>query len=87
MSVCEDVARSLYLELRARNLELWVEDDPEGGPLDYGIEVTGLYRLPDALAEEVLERIGRNEEGLVRVLLDYRDPDIRAVRAEGNHRC
>ena len=87
MSVCEDVARSLYLELRALNLELWVEEDPEGGPLDYGIEVTGLYRLPDALAEEVRQRIGRNEEGLVRVLLDHRDRDIGAVRAEGNHRC
>jgi len=87
VSVCEDVARSLYLELRALNLELWVEEDPKGGPLDYGIEVAGLYRLPEPLAEEVRERIGRNEEGLVRVLLDHRDPDIRAVRAEGNHRC
>lgn len=87
MSVCEDAARSLYLELRALNLELWVEEDPKGGPLDYGIEVTGLYRLPEPLAEEVRERIGRNEEGLVRVLLDHRDPDIRAVRAEGSHRC
>jgi hypothetical protein len=87
VSVCEDVARSLYLELRALSLELWVEEDPKGGPLDYGIEVTGLYRLPEPLAEEVRQRIGRNEEGLVRVLLDHRDPDIRAVRAEGNHRC
>ena len=34
-----------------------------------------------------LQRIGRNEEGLVRVLFDHRDPDIGAVRAEGNHRC
>ena len=87
MSVCEDVTRSLYLELRALTLELWVEDDPKGGPLDYRIEVTGLYKLSDALAEEVRQRIRRNEEGLVRVVLDHRDPDIRAVRAEGNHRC
>lgn len=87
MSVCEDVARSLYLELRALTLELWVEEDPKGGPLDYGIEVTGLYKLSDALAEEVRQRIRCNEEGLVRVLLDHRDPDIRAVRAEGSHRC
>ena len=41
VSVCEDPARSLYLELRALGLELWVEDDPKGGPLDYGIEVDG----------------------------------------------
>jgi hypothetical protein len=87
VSVCEDVTRSLYLELRALTLELWVEDDPKGGPLDYRIEVTGLYKLSDALAEEVRQRIRRNEEGLVRVVLDHRDPDIRAVRAEGNHRC
>jgi hypothetical protein len=87
VSVCEDVARSLYMELRALTLELWVEEDPKGGPLNYRIEVTGLYRLSDALGEEVRQRIGRNEEGLVRVLLDHRDPDIGAVRAEGNHRC
>jgi hypothetical protein len=34
-----DVARPLYLELRALDLEVRVEDDPSGagGPLDYGM--------------------------------------------------
>jgi hypothetical protein len=82
----DEVARSLYLELRALRLELWVEDDPEGGPLDYGIEFAGLHKVPGHRTEEIRERIERSEEGLVRVLLDHRDPDIRAVRADGNHR-
>ena len=86
MNGCEDVARSLYLELRALGLEVWVEDDPDGGPLDYGIEAAGLHKLSGARAKEVRRRIERNEEGLVRVILDHRDPDLHAIRAEGNHR-
>ena len=86
MNGCEDVARSLYLELRALGLEVWVEDDPDGGPLDYGIEAVGLHNLPVAHAREVRRRIERHEEGLIRVILDHRDPDLHAVRAEGNHR-
>ena len=86
MNGCEDIARSLYLELRALGLEVWVEDDPDGGPLDYGIEATGLHKLSDARAKEWRRRIERNEEGLVRVILEHRDPDIRAVRAEGDLR-
>ena len=86
MNNCEDTARSLYLELRALGLELWVEDNPDGGPLDYGIGAAGLHQLPGARQKRVKQRIERNEEELVRVLLDHRDPDIRAVRAEGNYR-
>ena len=86
MKGCEDVARSLYLELRALGLELWVADDPDGGPLDYGIEAAGLHKLSGARAKEVRRRIERNEEGLVRVILDHRDPDLFAIRAEGNNR-
>ena len=86
MNGCEDTARSLYLELRAIGLELWVEDGPDGGPLDYGIGAAGLQQLSGARQKRVRQRIERNEEELVRVLLDQRDPDIRAVRAEGNYR-
>lgn len=86
MSGCGDVARPLYLELRAMGLEVWVEDDPEGGPLDYGIEAAGLHRLSGARAKEVRRRIEHNEEGLVRVILDHRDPDLHAIRSEGNQR-
>lgn len=86
MNDCEDVARSLYLELRAMGLEVWVEDDPDGGPLDYGIEAAGLHKLSGARAKEVRQRIERHEESLVRVILDHRDPDLHAIRAEGLQR-
>ena len=86
MNGCEDIARSLYLELRALGLEVWVEDDPDGGALDYCIEVSDLHELSGARAREVRRRIERNEEGLVRVILDHRDPDLHAIRAEGLQR-
>lgn len=78
-----DAARSLYLELRALGLGLRVEDTRDGGPLDYGITVEGLRALPESLARSVLRRVRENEDGLVRVLLDRRDPDLDAVRREG----
>lgn len=79
-----DTARSLYLELRALGLKLWVEDDPGGGPLDYGIALDGLRSLSDARARRLARRIRENEDELVRVLLDRRDPDLDAVRREGH---
>ena len=78
-----DVARALYLELRAMGLGLRVEDTLDGGPLDYGIAVDGLCSLPAYLAGSVLRRVRENEDDLVRVLLDRRDPDLDAVRREG----
>ncbi len=86
MKGCEDVARSLYLELRALGLDLWVEDNPDGGPLDYGIAVGGLGSLSGARGHRLARRIHEHEEDLVRVILDHRDPDLHAIRAEGNHR-
>jgi len=82
----EDAARSLYLGLRVVGLEVWVEENLERGPLDCGIEFAGMHKVPGGQVENVRERIKHNEEGLVRVLLDHRDPDIKAVRAEGNNR-
>jgi hypothetical protein len=79
-----DTARALYLELRALGLKLWVEDDPDGGPLDYGIALDGLRSLPEARARSVRRRIRESEDELVRVLLDRRDPDLDAVRKEGH---
>jgi hypothetical protein len=67
-----DAARSLYLELRALGLRVWVEDDPDGGPLDYGIAVSGLRSLSEDRARRVARCIRLNEEGLVLVLLDRR---------------
>lgn len=77
-----DTARALYLELRALGLKLWVEDDPDGGPLDYGIALEGLRSLSEARARWLARRIRENEDELVRVLLDRRDPDLDAVRKE-----
>ena len=77
-------ARSLYLELRALGLKVRVQDDPDGGPLDYGIALDGLRSLPEAAARRVAKLVNEHEEGLVWVVLDRRDPDVDAVRREGH---
>jgi len=76
----------LYLELRASRLDVWVDDDPRrtGSVLDYGIVVEGLHRLSVAEASDVIRRILDNENDLVRLLANERDPDLRAIRREGN---
>ncbi len=81
-----DVARSLYLELRALRLEVWVHHDPRGtgGVLDYGIVVDGLRSLSVAEVSSVTRRILDNENDLVRLLANERDPDLRAIRREGD---
>ena len=81
-----DTARSLYLELRASRLDVGVDDDPRGtgSILDYGIVVDGLHRLSVAEASDVIRRILDNENDLVRLLANERDPDLRAIRREGN---
>jgi hypothetical protein len=81
-----DTARSLYLELRASRLDVWVVVDPRrtGSVLDYGIVVEGLHRLSVAEASDVIRRILDNENDLVRLLANERDPDLRAIRREGN---
>lgn len=83
MSGDADLARALYLELRALGLAVRVVDDPKGGPLDYGIALDGLSSLPQERAGSVIQRVLENEEGLVRVLLDRRDADLEAVRRKG----
>lgn len=78
-----DTARALYLELRALRLKVWVEDDPDGGFLDYRIALDGLQALSAARARSVRRRVWDNQDELVRILLDRRDPDLDAVRKEG----
>ena len=65
---------------------MWVDDDPRGtgSVLDYGIVVDGLHRLSVAEASNVIRRILDNENDLVRLLANERDPDLRAIRREGN---
>ncbi len=83
-----DVARSLYLELRALRLEVRVEADTRGagGVLDYGIAVDVFHSLSVAEVSSVTRRILDNENDLVRLLANERDPDLRAIRKEGNCR-
>jgi hypothetical protein len=81
-----DVAPSLYLELRALRLEVRVEADTRGagGVLDYGIAVDDFHSLSVAEVSSVTRRILENENDLVRLLANERDPDLRAIRREGN---
>ena len=76
-------ARSLYLELRALGLNLWVEEDPDE-PLCCRIVVEGLRSLSPAHADRVVRRIRSNEAGLARILLAGPwTPDLAAIRQEG----
>jgi hypothetical protein len=86
MSRGADLARALYLELRALRLELRVEADTRGAGrmLDYGIAVDNFHSLSVAEVSSVTRRILDNENELVRLLANERDPDLRAIRKEGN---
>lgn len=86
MNQVADTARSLYLELRALRLEVRVEADTRGagGVLDYGIAVDDFHSLSIAEVNSVTRRILDNENDLVRLLANERDPDLRAIRRGGN---
>ena len=81
-----DLARSLYLELRALRLELWVEADTRGAGrvLDYGIAVDDTHSLSVAEMNSVTRRILDNENDIVRLLVTERDLDLRTIRKESN---
>ena len=83
-----DAARTLYLELRTLRLEVRVEADTRGvgGVLDYGIAVDAFHSLSVAEVSSVTRRILNNENDLVRLLANEQDPDLRAIRKEGNCR-
>jgi hypothetical protein len=83
VSGCGDAARPLYLELRALGLEVRVEDDPDGGTLDFRVALDGLHRLSEIHAQSVRRRVLESEDGLVELILDRRDPDLNAIRREG----
>ena len=88
MSGYADVARALYLELRAEGLEVRVEDNPSGagGPLDFRIAIGGLRSRSESYARSIRQRVLENEEGLVQLVLDLHDPDLDAIRREGHCR-
>jgi hypothetical protein len=82
MSWYSVTARPLYIELRALGITVQVEENPDLGPLDYGLVIDGLSALPDGRSRRLRERILDNEEALVKIVLDRRDPDLRAIRSE-----
>ncbi len=84
MSGCADMARALYLELRALRLEVRAEDDPDGDILDFRIVIGGLHTLPESHARRIKQRVRDNEEGLVHLVLDGSDQDLDAIRREGH---
>ena len=84
MSWYSVTARPLYIELRALGITVQIEDNPDLGPLDYGLVIGGLSALPDGRSRRLRERILDNEEALVRIVLDRRGPDLHAIRAEAS---
>ena len=86
MSWYSVTARPLYIELRALGIAVQVEEIPDLGPLDYGLVIDGLSTLPDGTSRRLRKRIMDNEEALVRIVLDRRDPDLYAIRSEGDCR-
>jgi hypothetical protein len=79
-------ARPLYIELRALGITVQVEENPDLGPLDYGLVIDGLGALPDGRSRRLRKRIMDNEEALVKIVLDRRDPDLHAIRSEASCR-
>jgi hypothetical protein len=79
-------ARPLYIELLALGITVQVEENPDLGPLDYGLVIDGLSALPDGRSRCLRKRIMDNQEALVKIVLDRRDPDLRAVRSEASCR-
>ncbi len=78
-------ARSLYLELRALGLDVWVEEDAKD-PTGYRVVVEGPESIPRASIERLVPRVRENKAGLIKVLLFSYDPDLHAVRREGSLR-
>ena len=75
-------ARSLYLELRALELELHVRDDPRDAT-GYRVRVAGLHSLPETHAEQIKRRVEESKPGLLKILLGQWDPDLLAIQREG----
>lgn len=72
-------ARPLYLELRALDIEVRAEGDDDC-PAGCRILVSGLRSLSETHADRVKRHVLDNEAGLTKVLLDWWDPDLEAIR-------
>ncbi len=78
------LARSLYLEMRSLGLEVRAVEDADGEFSDYRLVVVGLKRLNGPVRRSIEHRLRGNQEEMVGVILTRRDPDLRAIRSEGN---
>ena len=76
-------ARQLYLELRALDLDLWVEEDA-GDPTGYRIVAEVPMSVPRLRLESLMPRVRDNKVGLIEVLLCRYDADLYAIRREGS---
>jgi hypothetical protein len=74
------------VELKACGLDARLREDAWGeGVLDYGVVVDGLRSLSAAQMSSLARRIRDNENDLVRLLANARNPDLRAIREEFDH--
>ncbi len=78
-------ARSLYLELRALGFKVWGEEDVSD-PTGHRVVVEGPGSLPPTCVKRIVRRVRDNKAGLVDVLLCRWNPDLHAIRQEGNCR-
>jgi len=84
MSWYSVTARPLYIELRALGIMVHVQANPDLGPLDYRLVIDSLRVLPEGRSLRLRKRIKDNEEALVRIVLDRRDPDLHAISSEAS---
>lgn len=83
----EHRARPLYLQMRALGLEMLAQADPaEQDGYRVLVATDTLKALDPRTEEKIRERIRANKTGLIRVLLDQANPDVRAVIQEGSIR-
>jgi hypothetical protein len=75
-------ARSLYLELRALNLEFYAKEDPHD-VTGYRVKVAGLHSLPETHTEQIRQRVEASKPGLLRIHFGRWAPDVVAVQREG----
>lgn len=75
-------ARSLYLELSALGLKLYVKED-HADKTGYRVAITELLSLNQAHADQMRRRIEDSKLGLLKVLWARWDADLEAVRHEG----
>ena len=79
-------ARSLYLELRALQLELYAKEDLRDAT-GYRVGVAGLHSLPKTHADRrTRRRVQESKPGLLRILFVRCAPDVVAIQREGTRR-